>query len=339
MMQTPDSCDARLNKATASPFPLSTQYEFKTFKMSFGIGVGDILMLSGLAYSIGKTLTSGRTGASAEFHEVQTQLFAISNALKLLSKTLHGSGASTQDHVSTLEDEALIQMIENCSTTLKHLEKVLEKYPELRSEMKVTEDESTRRKWRQELKENVRKIKWTTEGADLDKLRRNLAIHINALNLAVATRGWSGIKNHISEVILTINSAQTANVKTQVDITHGMLQDIHEWFLNNLKSSPKQHLDPAPTTNRGTGTSRVTRADPVAVAAGRAAEISIESETITFRLSLDQKGSSSLCRKASFSPEWLSAGGDCLFLCICGKNHRLGYYGKSWEIPKPAILN
>lgn len=164
--------------------------------MSFGIGIGDILMLSGLAYSIGKALTNGRTGALAEFQEVQNQLFAISNALKLLSTTLQKSESSRQDLVLTLEDDTLIRMVENCSATLKHLENVLEKYPELRSDAGAAEiDEASRRKWKQRLKTNIKKIKWTTEGADLDKLKQNLAIHINALNLAIAARGWSGSSN------------------------------------------------------------------------------------------------------------------------------------------------
>lgn len=158
--------------------------------MSFGIGVGDILMLSGIAYRIAKTFTSGRTGALAEFHEVETQLFAISNALKLLSTTLDRSESSKRKDLPTLEDESLRQMIENCSTTLKHLEEVLERYPELLRSEETISDEKTRRKWKREFKENVKKIKWTTEGADLDKLRGNLAVHVNALNLAIATRGW-----------------------------------------------------------------------------------------------------------------------------------------------------
>src|SRR6266498_445431 len=101
--------------------------------MSFGISIGDILMLSGLAYTLGKTLTTGRASAPAEFQEVQNQLFAISNALKLLSATLEKSGSLDVDRVvGPEEDEILGRMVENCSSTLKHLDNVLKKYPELR---------------------------------------------------------------------------------------------------------------------------------------------------------------------------------------------------------------
>jgi hypothetical protein len=160
--------------------------------MSFGIGIGDILALSGLAYALGKTLTSGRKEAPAEFQEVQNQLFAISSALKLLSATVEKSASSGVDWmVIPEEDEILCRMVENCGATLKHLDKLLEKYPELRPDSEKEQvDENTRRKWRQELKDNIKKIKWTSEGADLNKLRHNLATHINALNLAIAARSW-----------------------------------------------------------------------------------------------------------------------------------------------------
>jgi hypothetical protein len=160
--------------------------------MSFGISIGDILMLSRLAYSIGKTLTTGRKLAPEEFQEVQNQLFAISNALKLLSGTLKKESTTAVDRSLGLEDDEILgQMIGNCRSTLQHLDKVLKSYPELQADPeKECADESLRKKWRRDFKENIKKIKWTTEGADLDKLRHSLAIHVNALNLAIAARGW-----------------------------------------------------------------------------------------------------------------------------------------------------
>lgn len=160
--------------------------------MSFGIGIGDIFLLSRLAYTLGKTLTVGRKEAPAEFQEVQNQLFAISNALKLLSGTLENQEPSEEEWtVVSEEDEILGRMVENCSVTLRHLDDVIKKYPELRPDSEKEQfNENTRRRWRKEWKENIKKIKWTTEGADLDKLRHNLATHVNALNLAIAARSW-----------------------------------------------------------------------------------------------------------------------------------------------------
>jgi hypothetical protein len=157
--------------------------------MSFGIGIGDILLLSSLAHSLGKTLSSGRKGAPAEFQEVQNQLFAISEALSFVSATLEEPKFPDVDQRVVPEDEILGRMIENCGVTLKHLDEILEKYPELRAYSEGEKaDENSRQKWNQGLKDNIKKIKWTTEGAGLDKLRHNLGTHVNALNLAITAR-------------------------------------------------------------------------------------------------------------------------------------------------------
>jgi len=121
---------------------------------------------------------------------VQNQLFAIGNALKVLSATVQeatsrrGKASGRED-----EDEALSRMIDNCRTTLEHLEKVLQKYPELTPDSgERLVDEDTRKRWRKGLKDNIKKVKWTTEGAGLDHLKQNLTTHVNALNLAITAR-------------------------------------------------------------------------------------------------------------------------------------------------------
>ncbi|KAF4637084.1 hypothetical protein G7Y89_g988 [Cudoniella acicularis] len=268
--------------------------------MSFGIGIGDILMLSGLAYTLGKTLTSGRKGAPAEFQEVQNQLFAISSALKLLSSTLSKSGSpGVADRAE--EDEILGRMVENCGATLKHLEKILQKYPELRPDLEKEQvDDNMRRKWRQELKDNIKKIKWTTEGAGLDKLRHNLATHVNALNLAIAARC----------------SFQTDRVKAQVDLTHGMLQDIHEWYIGNIKNAPPKQ--PKRSREVETGATEL----------HSASEGQLEEPELSFSVFLNLSNeipSRLLCPKATFDPEWLLTQGSRLFHCVCGKNDNLDY--------------
>lgn len=156
--------------------------------MSFGIGIGDIVLLSNLAHSIGKAITSGRKGAPAEFQEVQNQLFAISKALSFLSAAHKQSSVSDFDEV-TPEDEILGRMIKNCGVTLRHLDEILKNYPELRAGSERREvDEKFHQKWKQDLKDNIKKIKWTTEGQGLDKLIHDLGTHVNALNLAITSR-------------------------------------------------------------------------------------------------------------------------------------------------------
>lgn len=155
--------------------------------MSFGIGIGDIVLLSDLAHRLGTTLTSGRKGATAEFQQVQNQLFAIGKALSFASAIIENPKSPDGDQNVPPEDEILGRMIENCGETLKHLDGVLEKYPELRADAPQV-DGRAQQKWVKDLKDNIRKIKFTTEGPGLDKLRSSLEIHVTALNLAITAR-------------------------------------------------------------------------------------------------------------------------------------------------------
>jgi len=47
------------------------------------------------------------------------------------------------------------------------------------------EDSNRKKKWRRELRDNWKKVRWTVKDDDVEKLRKDLAIHIQSLNLAI----------------------------------------------------------------------------------------------------------------------------------------------------------
>lgn len=124
-----------------------------------------------------------------EFQEVQNQLYSLHNALKYLADQDETTSGIDYDGTAAgtvaPPDGVLSRMVANCRGTLDHLKKVVETYTELDPDA-VQSGDTDRRRWR--FKENWKKIKWTTEGGNLDKLKHSLAIHLNALNLAVAAR-------------------------------------------------------------------------------------------------------------------------------------------------------
>jgi hypothetical protein len=142
-----------------------------------------------MAYRLGSAFTSGRKSAPADFQEVDNQLYSLSTALELLGKreTLSPSSEdiSREGQGVGKQDDVLGLMINNCRATLSHLESLVNKYTELRSNG-VQEDLMGYRKWRAEMRNNWKKVRWTSEGGDLDKLKENLAVHINGLNLAIS---------------------------------------------------------------------------------------------------------------------------------------------------------
>ncbi|KAJ5579732.1 uncharacterized protein N7459_005717 [Penicillium hispanicum] len=148
--------------------------------MAFQISIGDVLMLSKLAWDISQAFTSGRKSAPAEFREVQNQLSSLTHALESL-KSL-SSMCSGQDDGTP--DSSIAQILQNCRSTLEHLEALVNKYM-------IIEDDggssgSGEKRWREEIRKNWKKVRWTREGGDLTILQHHLGVHINSLNLTIA---------------------------------------------------------------------------------------------------------------------------------------------------------
>jgi hypothetical protein len=152
--------------------------------MSLPISVGDAILLSQIAWSIGKAFTSGRKSAPAEFAEIQDLLFTLGEALKALAEDLPSSNhvaqdekaADKQDEEAQVENALLAQMVMNCQSTLIHLKSIVDK--------KVVQKDQ--KKWKDEVKKNWKKLMWTKEGGDIIKLKTTLTAHINGLNLALS---------------------------------------------------------------------------------------------------------------------------------------------------------
>jgi hypothetical protein len=158
--------------------------------MSLPISVGDAILLSQIAWSIGKAFTSGRKSAPAEFAEIQDLLFTLGEALKALAEDLPSSNhvaqdekaADKQDEEAQVKNALLAQMVMNCQSTLIHLKSIVDKYMEL--DKKVVQKDQ--KKWKDEVKKNWKKLMWTKEGGDIIKLKTTLTAHINGLNLALS---------------------------------------------------------------------------------------------------------------------------------------------------------
>jgi hypothetical protein len=143
--------------------------------MVFQVSIGDILLLSNIAFQLGRAFTSGRKSAPSEFQEVQNQLYSLGAALDAL-KDLPSSSPQAQGDPA----DGVSAIIQNCRGTLQHLESLVDKYLVIQDS-----PQTGPRRWRSEMVKNWRKIQWTTEGGTLNHLRHNLGVHIASLNLAV----------------------------------------------------------------------------------------------------------------------------------------------------------
>jgi hypothetical protein len=159
--------------------------------MALPVPIGDIYLIAGLALKLGRAFTKGRKSAPTEFHEVENQLYSLSAALSALDSavklrgpaiTIDPNGLPTLSHHQSTEAKEVVEfMLKSCEETLEHLRKLVEKYGSIR---KPNDLESPMlKRWSKEIKDNWKKVKWTTEGGDLATLRSQLTVHTNSLNL------------------------------------------------------------------------------------------------------------------------------------------------------------
>ncbi|KAG0638283.1 hypothetical protein HOY80DRAFT_187517 [Tuber brumale] len=159
--------------------------------MAMPVSIGDILLLSQIAYRVGLAFTSGRKSAPAEFTEVENQVFALKDALDMLQEEIASPEADNE------AVESLGAMISYCRTTLEGLEKIVQEYcPAMGDGRKAGaaragdgggEVELQKRKWSKKLKDNWKRVVWTTGDGDLSTLREKLTFHVTVITLVVNT--------------------------------------------------------------------------------------------------------------------------------------------------------
>ena len=151
--------------------------------MAFTPSVGDVMMLSQLAWKIGCAFTSGRAGAPAEFQEVENELKSLTTSITLLAESL-----DKDDSIITRSDdktrEGLDKILGFCRQTLENLDAFVNQYQEIRRHDGVG-GVVTEKRWKHLLIKNYKKIMWTTEGGGIQSLRDMLAMHTESVSLTV----------------------------------------------------------------------------------------------------------------------------------------------------------
>ncbi|KAK0652450.1 hypothetical protein B0T16DRAFT_322463 [Cercophora newfieldiana] len=177
-----------------------------------------------IAKTIAQAFTKGRRSAPAEFREVENQLYSLSAALAAFQDTADKSSTELSN-LATMQqggDQTLSDMLSNCHETLKHLEKIVQKYGLITEQQDPTK--SRLQRWSQELLKNYKKIAWTTEAGDLATLRSQLMVHTNSLDLVLG---------------IVINS-RTSRIEDTLKQNSERLSEIHAWWEQNLKNSTIQ---------------------------------------------------------------------------------------------------
>jgi hypothetical protein len=179
--------------------------------MSFGFSVGDIILLSQLAYKLYAAVTSGRRNASHDLKELEDVLFGLRCALDHLRHVANDISATATAATIDQQDSAAIemrrklnQMVQSCATTLEELDAVTKKYREGVKPGAIEEAEddasTTQRrgkkppiavgKLKRSVASNFIKVRWDMDKQALKVYRDKLQSHTDAINIVLNTFLW-----------------------------------------------------------------------------------------------------------------------------------------------------
>jgi hypothetical protein len=182
--------------------------------MSFGFSVGDIILVSQIAYKLHTSVTAGRHAASKDLKELGDVLFGLRCSLNHLGNVAEEIFSSATDDARGADARGnLDAMIRSCGDTLEELDKLTRKYRDAAGIPDGDENgacvgtgEGVKRSKMERLKVNWRKIRWDAERHSLSEYRVKLQSHTDAINILLNAFLWC---------VLASNRYPTASV------THG----------------------------------------------------------------------------------------------------------------------
>ncbi|GAB7323238.1 hypothetical protein MBLNU13_g05726t1 [Cladosporium sp. NU13] len=150
--------------------------------------VGDILMLSQTAWSVGRAFTPGKKIVPVEFAEVEREAERLSEALRVVAETL-SSNASILDKAEHTTRSAISTILDSSQRTLDDLESFVARY-------RTIKPGTGERSWSDLVITNYKTLKWTAEGGGISDLRDLLYVHTNTINITMqALQSSSAIDN------------------------------------------------------------------------------------------------------------------------------------------------
>ncbi|GME46292.1 hypothetical protein GTA08_BOTSDO09162 [Neofusicoccum parvum] len=215
------------------------------------LNIGDVLMLSQLAWKIGRAFTAGRKGAPAEFVSVEAEVSGLAKALKLLAETLFaeniyeengdaggGGRGKSGDGMGGILGQASAEtrggvevILISCQRTLKDLESLVEQYQVIRKH-RTSGGFSIERNWSDLVLSSYKKMLWTTEGGNIQELRNMLHMHTSTISLtmlALQSKSLARLEEIVhpmAEKVDEIHSAVTGDLSDKIQEVHAIVMAI-----------------------------------------------------------------------------------------------------------------
>lgn len=145
--------------------------------------IGDVLMLSQVAWRTGRAFTSGRANAPREFHQIELELNGVAKALKLLAEVLLSDGPEQLiQQAEPYIQNALTTILLSSKRTLDDLESLIDQYQVIKKN-RTSGGYTVERSWSELVIQNYGSMMWTTEGGNIQDLRELLHLHTASISL------------------------------------------------------------------------------------------------------------------------------------------------------------
>ncbi|KAI9806341.1 MAG: hypothetical protein M1825_006456 [Sarcosagium campestre] len=204
------------------------------------INIGDVLMLSQMAWKIGSAFTAGRKGAPHEFEEVENELRSLTNSLVLLAETLEET-----DSILAAADQktqtGVKRVFDCCKQTILELESFVNRYQDIKSPA-PDDGHRAERSWKQVLVRNYKTLWWTTEGGNIQSVRNMLHMHVSAIAMtmdALKSKSLSRLEQTLAPMALTIGS-----MDTKIDEMHRIMLSVTH---NATSNESARQIDASPS--------------------------------------------------------------------------------------------
>lgn len=145
--------------------------------------VGDILLLSQVAWKIGRAFSAGRKNAPIEFQTVETEISALAKALKFLAEAIHSD--IKQGFLDQADDEIQANIgtiFSSCQHSVNDLDSLIDQYQIIKKHRTVG-GFAIERSWSDLVLAEYKTIMWTMNGGNLEHLTDQLRMHTSSITL------------------------------------------------------------------------------------------------------------------------------------------------------------
>ena len=167
--------------------------------------IGDILMLSNIAWKVGRSFSSGFRSAPEEFPLIESEADGLATVLTMLTEALSQDAQYGLLEQSTDKTKQGVQRIfTSCQRTLEDLESLLRSY-QLVKRTHTSHRVSIERVWNETILRNYKTVIWTADGGSIMALRNLLQMHTSTITLLIhALERWDDRLFPTSKLMCTI---------------------------------------------------------------------------------------------------------------------------------------